>query len=77
MGPGDPAPTGLDPTGFGAVDAALSDLGAGGELCRLVLAVRRLGCWVLLVDVDPALRELVELVGLADVLLGAAAEGAP
>ena len=70
MGPGDPAPTGLGPA-----DPAPTGLGAVGELCRLVLAARRLGCRVLLVDVDPALRDLVELAGLADVLLGTPAEG--
>lgn len=70
MSPGEPAPG--DPDGAGAVPA---DLGAVGELCRLVLVAQQLGCRVVLVDVEPPLRDLVELAGLGDVVLGAADEG--
>ncbi len=37
-------------------------------LARLQLAVRRRGCELLLVNVSPNLRELVELAGLDEVL---------
>ena len=37
-------------------------------LCRLQLAVRRLGCELQLVHVSPRLRELIELAGLGEVL---------
>lgn len=40
------------------------------ELCRLVLAAGRFGCRVLLVDVDPALHDLLVLAGVDDLLLG-------
>ena len=39
------------------------------ELCRLALAAGRLGCRVLLVDVDPQLRPLLELACVDEVLL--------
>ena len=57
----DPAPT---PCRLEAVD----------ELCRLALIAGRLGCRVLLVDVDPGLRELLLLAGVSDVLLEAPVE---
>ena len=44
------------------------------ELCRLALLAGRLGCRVLLVDVDPELRELLQLAGVSDVLLEAPVE---
>ena len=37
-------------------------------LCRLQLAARRLGCQVRLRNASPELRELVEFMGLRDVL---------
>ena len=40
------------------------------ELCRLALHASRLGCRVLLVDVRPALRDLLELAGVDELLLG-------
>ena len=46
-----------------------TDLAAIEELCRLQLAARRLGCRILVHDTNPSLRELIERVGLADVLL--------
>lgn len=45
------------------------DLEAVEELCRLALAAGRLGCRVLLVDVDPALQDLLVLAGVDEVLL--------
>lgn len=39
------------------------------ELCRLALAASRLGCRVLLVDVDPALHDLLVLAGVDELLL--------
>ena len=39
------------------------------ELCRLALSAGRLGCRVVLVDVDPELRDLLELAGVDEVLL--------
>jgi anti-anti-sigma regulatory factor len=39
------------------------------ELCRLALTARRLGCRVVLVDVDPELRELLEIAGVDEILL--------
>ncbi len=47
------------------------DLEAVDELFRLALAAGRLGCRVLLVDVDPALRDLLVLAGADELLLGA------
>ena len=47
-------------------------LEAVDELCRLALAARRLGCRVLLVDVDPALHDLLVLSGAEWLLRGAA-----
>jgi RNA polymerase sigma-70 factor (ECF subfamily) len=46
------------------------DLEAVDELCRLALAAGRLGCRVLLVDVEPALREVLVLAGVDELLLG-------
>ncbi|MFP5377806.1 MAG: hypothetical protein ACLGIO_13640 [Acidimicrobiia bacterium] len=48
------------------------DLEAVDELCRLAVAAGRLGCRVLLVDVDPALRDLLLIAGVDELLLGAA-----
>ncbi len=45
------------------------DLTAVEELCRLQLAARRLGCRILVHDASESLRDLIMLVGLADVLL--------
>lgn len=46
------------------------DLDAVDQLCRAVLAARRLGCGLRLVDPDPALVELLVLSGLADLFSG-------
>ncbi len=48
------------------------DLAAVDELCRLAVAADRLGCRVLLVDVDPALHDLLVLAGVDELLLGVA-----
>lgn len=48
------------------------DLEAVDELCRLAVAASRLGCRVLLVDVDPALHGLLVLAGVDEMLLGIA-----
>jgi hypothetical protein len=45
------------------------DLEAVEELCRLALSAGRLGCRVQLVDVAPALRDLLVLAGVAELLL--------
>jgi hypothetical protein len=50
------------------------DLEAVDELCRLALAAGRLGCRVMLVDVDAALHELLVLAGVDELLLGVASE---
>lgn len=50
------------------------DVEAVEELCRLALAASRLGCRVLLVDVDPTLRDLLMLAGVEKLLLGVSAE---
>ncbi len=47
------------------------DVEAVDELCRLALAASRLGCRVLLVDVEPALHDLLVLAGVDELLLGA------
>jgi anti-anti-sigma regulatory factor len=47
------------------------DVEAVDELCRLALHAARLGCRVLLVDVDPALRDMLELAGVDQLLLEA------
>jgi ABC-type transporter Mla MlaB component len=47
-----------------------ADLGVVDCLARLQLAARRSGCVLRLIDADPELRELLDLVGLVDVLLG-------
>ncbi len=39
------------------------------ELCRLAQVAQRLGCRVRLVDVEPDLRDLLELAGVDDLLL--------
>ncbi|HYN32923.1 MAG TPA: hypothetical protein VES40_09875 [Ilumatobacteraceae bacterium] len=46
------------------------DLQAVDELCRLVVAARRLGCDVHLTGVDPDLRALLDLAGVADLICG-------
>ncbi|MGH2450438.1 MAG: STAS domain-containing protein [Candidatus Limnocylindria bacterium] len=51
------------------VGAARAELGTVDALARLALSARRLGCAVRLRDASPELGELVELVGLADVML--------
>lgn len=48
------------------------DLEAVDELCRLAVAAGRLGCRVLLVDVDPALHDLLLIAGVDELLLGVA-----
>lgn len=50
------------------------DAGAVDELCRLALAAGRLGCRVLLVDVDPTLHDLLVLAGVDELLLGVSAD---
>ena len=52
------------------------DVDAVGELCRLAVVAGRLGCRVLLVDVEPALRELLALAGVDDLLLPGSANPA-
>jgi hypothetical protein len=44
------------------------DLQAVDELCRLVVAARRLGCDVHLTGVDPDLRSLLDVAGVADLM---------
>jgi hypothetical protein len=44
------------------------DLRSVDELCRLGQTLRKLGCGIHLVDIDPELKELLELAGVADVL---------
>lgn len=53
------------------VDVATTapDLRSVDALTRLQLAARRHGCSIRLRNANQALRELIELVGLADVLL--------
>jgi anti-anti-sigma regulatory factor len=46
------------------------DLQAVDELCRLVVAARRLGCDVHLTGVDPDLRSLLDVAGVADLMCG-------
>lgn len=46
------------------------DISTIGALCRMQLAARRLGCTLRVHDPCPELRTLIELAGLADVLLG-------
>jgi len=54
---------------LGCIDAAIRcDIGLVDEILRLVLEARRLGGAVRLRRVDPDLRALIELVGLADLL---------
>lgn len=45
------------------------DLADVDVLCRLVLAARRVGCRVLLADVEPDLAELLDLAGVGDVIV--------
>ena len=51
------------------VRAAAPDLGSLDALARLQLAAQRRGCSIRLCNATRALRELIELVGLSDVLL--------
>jgi hypothetical protein len=44
------------------------DLRAVDELCRLVVAARRLGCDVHLTGVGPDLRSLLDVAGVADLM---------
>jgi hypothetical protein len=70
--PADPSPTRpTSPAPFGA------DLDAVDQLCRMQLAARRLGCRIVLADVDERLRDLITFLGIADVLLGAEPVSAP
>lgn len=46
------------------------DLGLVDELARLQLAARRLGCSIKLRHACPELLELLEIVGLSDVVSG-------
>jgi hypothetical protein len=45
------------------------------ELCRMQLQARRLGCTIRVDEANAHVRELIELAGLADLLLGAGAAG--
>jgi hypothetical protein len=45
------------------------NIAAVDELCRLALHARRLGCRVVLVDVDSALRDLLKVAGVEDLLV--------
>ncbi len=47
------------------------------ELCRLAATARRLGCRAHLVGADRDLFELLELAGVADVLVGCPGAGRP
>lgn len=58
-----------------AMEPVGPDVDAVDELCRLALAAGRLGCRVVLVDVEPALRGLLVLAGVDELLLGETAEG--
>ena len=51
------------------VHAAAPNLGVLDTIARLQLAARRQGCSIRLCNTTRALRELIELVGLSDVLL--------
>lgn len=44
------------------------DLRAVDELCRLVVAARRLGCRVHVEVTDPELRDLLDLAGVSSAL---------
>jgi len=44
------------------------DLDVADELARLQLAARRVGCWIALRDAGVELLELLDLVGLSDVV---------
>ncbi len=50
------------------VDSTAPDLCTVDDLARLQLAARRAGCSIELRNASPALRDLIALVGLADVL---------
>lgn len=52
------------------------DLVAVDELCRLAATARRLGCRAHLVGVDDELHALLELAGVADVLVRCPADAA-
>ena len=54
--------------------AGRPDLAAVDELARLALAARRLGCVLRLRDADPALLDLLALVGLRGEVVGEAEE---
>ena len=55
-------------------EPAAHDLAAVDELCRLALVAGRLGCRVRLLDVDPALHELLVLAGIDELVLGPASD---
>ena len=48
--------------------ASAPDLGIAGRLAGYQLAARHAGCEIRLRDATPALRDLLDLVGLADVI---------
>jgi hypothetical protein len=54
---------------------AAPDLGTIHALCVLQLAAHRLGCTIRLYEPSSALRDLIVLVGLEDVLLDATSPG--
>ena len=56
----------------GRIASARPDLAVVDALARLQLAAGRLGCSVRLRDPSPQLLELLELVGLADMIAGPA-----
>jgi hypothetical protein len=61
--------------GHRARPEAVVELVVVDELCRLALCARRLGCRVLLVDVGPDLREVLELAGVDDLLSASECQG--
>lgn len=68
---GSGAPSGDDTTSESDAperDRDAPDLDAVEELCRLALNARRLGCRVQFLDVDPALRDLLCLAGVGEMV---------
>ena len=57
-------PNGVELAGRTLQGSGAPDLGAVDDVARLLLLARRLGVVVVLTDVAPALRELLELAGL-------------
>jgi anti-anti-sigma regulatory factor len=64
MGPRAPEPTPL----FVDADDLVADMTSVDALARLVLIARRHGCSPVIRGVSPELEELIELVGLGEVL---------